>query len=742
MKELYGKLKNKSLFLFLLFSIAVFGFTFFNEDFALQLATLIKPDQPAGITVNAPSSGVAWQVGTTQKIIWTTTNLASGTLFDIQLVTPASSQLIAEGVTGEASPQDLIITHAVDWTVPAQLPSASSYVIKVIDKTDSPEVVGTSAPFTIVNIGLEASYDIDGLTDATDVFLLDSFAYVTTQNTRDKSPELYIFDVATPSKPALRGFVNIGHEVNRVYVRGDYAFLATNSNAGELIVVDIKNKAAPTILGQYNIPGEGNALSIAGDSTKIYVGTTKRDGAEFYALSISNPAAPVLLGSYEVGADVNGIALKKVLGRAGVSNVKYVYLATSHASKELLALNLSDPGAITEADSYNTPGTAVGQGVDYRYDRLYFTTTNNGSQPDFFIFDVHESTSMLSFKGSANLNINSTDVMVFVDRAFVSTKKDGEGLVVVDVANPAAPKELSKFNAGGMVSGVAFNGSYVFLASTNNTSEFQIVNHPFIGVPPPTITALGSSITYGTPGDVDLYGAKIPGGGYPDKLRSLIHAAVLNRGWPSLTTVHFLAQNVELKLWSAPRWLWWEDIPETPALGMGLAHSIVKTGSITRQQPPHIIVAMIGVNDYVIHNATAEEAFARYQTIISQLEGMVVGQTESGQPIYPTVLINTELCGDPGDGSCSLNKRCRSDGTGCDAPYLHKYNDLIKATYPTKYIDMDKQFVARGGNSSMFPDGVHLACQGYTIMAQVVADELAARGLAERRAYPSLPPCN
>lgn len=67
---------------------------------------------------------------------------------------------------------------------------------------------------------------------------------------------------------------------------------------------------------------------------------------------------------------------------------------------------------------------------------------------------------------------------------------------------------------------------------------------------------------------------------------------------------------------------------------------------------------------------------------------------------------------------------------------MSDYNALIRSTYPTRYIELDGEFLARGGTLAMFPDGLHPNCDGYTLMAEIVADALATRGVATLKSPP------
>lgn len=235
---------------------------------------------------------------------------------------------------------------------------------------------------------------------------------------------------------------------------------------------------------------------------------------------------------------------------------------------------------------------------------------------------------------------------------------------------------------------------------------------------------LGSSLTWGTSTNGGY--AKEPGGGYPDKLPGLILADVRNRGWPGSTAGEWSVcgdksqcpsryyPNYEASLWQGFIDDIWPDMGALPnPLGATLGQTVVRAGP--RVQPT-VVISMLGLNDNFIYGSTAQETFNALLVILGSI---------ANEPGVAKILVNTEL---------TLNTRDPPD-------YISGYNDLIRTTFGANVIDMATEFIARGGNSSMFGDGLHPDCDGYTIMAQIAADGLVARGLALPNPTPSLPTC-
>jgi hypothetical protein len=139
---------------------------------------------------------------------------------------------------------------------------------------------------------------------------------------------------------------------------------------------------------------------------------------EFLIVNASNPASPVWTGSLNLSGNANEIS---VLGN-------YAYVASSNNSQELQVVNITNPSVPTLA-------------------------------------------------GSLNLSSN-TDALTIT--SFGSTVAIGQGstLYLVNVTTPASPSVLGSINTGGTINDISLGNSntYAFLASSNNSAEFQVIN--------------------------------------------------------------------------------------------------------------------------------------------------------------------------------------------------------------------------------------------------------------------------
>lgn len=373
---------------------------------------------------------------------------------------------------------------------------AYAYVGTSSDGSEVNAVIGGQGGWALPQSA--GTYNTSGNDNANDVFVSGDYSYVVTEE-NGSGAEFYILNISNPASPTLSGSLEIGEDVNHVYVDGNYAYLATDGNSEELIIVDITNKSAPTQAGTYNIAGNDNALTIYSVGTTVYIGTEEKgSGPEFYIVDASTPAAILELGSYEIDEDIQDI---EVSGNSA-------YLATALDDKEFVILDITTPATISEEDSFNATGTSDAFNVAYLNNTAYLVRDNGATDPDFHILDVDSSSSSTDWSspqsaGNADITGNEDANSVFKLGNYiyeVTDEKSGTSaeFYIYDVSIPSAPLLVGSLNIGASVNDVYVVGNYAYLATTSNSQELVVVD---ISVPA-TPTQVGS---YNTPNNDDAY---------------------------------------------------------------------------------------------------------------------------------------------------------------------------------------------------------------------------------------------
>ena len=263
-------------------------------------------------------------------------------------------------------------------------------------------------------------------------------------------------DVTNPRIPVERGFALLPgatHRDMRTY--GTYAYAVNENGGGGLAIVDLSNPQAPILVKNWegafstshNIHIEGKYAYAVG--CRGPVGTTSTT-----ILDLSDPLNPVKVGSatrylhdiyvrgnlaYGSAINDNGIAIYDVTDKTNPQEVSF----TSYAGANTHNAWLSDDGSV-------------------------LLTTDEVTGGDLHIWDVSNPTRPLAITTwTANPNAIIHNVTVKGDSAYISYYT--EGLQVVDISNPANPRQVAYYDTWPGASG-GFSGAwgvYPYLASGN-----------------------------------------------------------------------------------------------------------------------------------------------------------------------------------------------------------------------------------------------------------------------------------
>jgi len=191
------------------------------------------------------------------------------------------------------------------------------------------------------------------------IFYQNGYVYLGLANAN--GPEFNIINVGDTGNPVVAGSFEIGAGINDIYVKGNYAYLATADSNRELIIINVADPFAPNLVAGYNLLpdqtnwGYGENIQVIGN--KIYFGRTYiANSPEFYLLDC-NQSLISMLGNYsENGApfSVNDIIVR--------DNLAFILTGSGSQGGDLRILDIADPGDIAEEKTVDLPGEAGGRG--------------------------------------------------------------------------------------------------------------------------------------------------------------------------------------------------------------------------------------------------------------------------------------------------------------------------------------------------------------------------------------------
>jgi len=286
--------------------------------------------------------------------------------------------------------------------------------------------------------------------------------------------EFVVYDISTPTAIVYLGGVEIGADVNDIYISGNYAYLANDGT--ELQVVDITIKNSPSIVGSYDSDSNANGESVWGSGTYVYLGTANNNkvcnssngkNCEFYILDVSTPSSPSYVSGVEIGTLVQDIEVNGV----------FAYIATPDNSAEIRSIDLSSHASPGAPVSYNHSGTGNPQGMtfDSSTNTLHVALASNGGQPDYSILYFGSGGATPSAQYGLAYNETHNMVAVAGDYAFLVGDAANAEIKIIDVSDITSPTEVSRLALSSNGNGVATDGTYAFIASENNSQEIQVV---------------------------------------------------------------------------------------------------------------------------------------------------------------------------------------------------------------------------------------------------------------------------
>lgn len=222
-----------------------------------------------------------------------------------------------------------------------------------------------SSPLAFINFKITAVTGSGAQALGSSIFYKDGYVYLGLTTTAS-GPEFNIIDVTNPASPVWKSGYLIGHDINSIYVRGIYAYIASPDNA-ELIILNISDPTNPTLVYKLDLSdnsANGKSINIVGNN--LYLGRTQGSSPatkEFQIINILNPSAPVLGNAIDVGTTVNAVAIR--------DNLAFMLTADTNLGFQIWNLN-----TLTMYGSKNVQQTSTG-GMDCEGNYIYIAQKSN-----------------------------------------------------------------------------------------------------------------------------------------------------------------------------------------------------------------------------------------------------------------------------------------------------------------------------------------------------------------------------
>lgn len=298
-------------------------------------------------------------------------------------------------------------------------------------------------------------------------------AYVTCSPLEGGEPALragalMILDSSPPNAPALLGTYSwpAQSSANGVTVRGDLAYVAVGMNSGSrLEIINVRDPSAPYRVGGYRTSGELSRVWLAGDYAYIADGEPG-----LVVLNVSDPANPRRMGGLDGMGDAGDVV---VAGNYAYVADRYWSGTQSQPFGALRIVDVSDPG------SPKLVGKQPTARASDTWPSLFLVGNTAWVQGDsaLQLFDVSDATHPIHI---ADYGRGATGVSVG-NRVYLVGR---QGLQILDVSNPTSPRRLGGWDSGSGAHDVAVSGRHAYVLGYGGLTVLDLeapANLPRVG---------------------------------------------------------------------------------------------------------------------------------------------------------------------------------------------------------------------------------------------------------------------
>ncbi len=258
------------------------------------------------------------------------------------------------------------------------------------------DISNSASPAIVKNFKINSVATGNRLAAGKSIFYKDGIVYLGLTKATAGNDEFFVIDVGggrgggSPTNPVILDSAKIDNGINSIFVRGDYAYVASPNNE-ELKIFDISTPTSISEVGGFDAPGgganNGNGKSLFLVGSKLYFGRTLLNGNEFYILNNTNPATNLpALGSKNIqnGDDGHPPAPFNTTISGIIVRHNLAFLITD---EEFQTWNISNPSNITEhADPLLLPPGGGGlQGTATDCEGNYIFVGSQGSNDKGYI---------------------------------------------------------------------------------------------------------------------------------------------------------------------------------------------------------------------------------------------------------------------------------------------------------------------------------------------------------------------
>lgn len=368
-------------------------------------------------------------------------------------------------------------TNSIVYTTTEDFQPGTHYQTVVVDTTGGETRLQSRYYSDWCNPELSIhEYDIPGQATPRSVFSELGTSYLGTRGSTTGQPftKLLIEGVEPPIL-TVEGYFS-GYNINDIFVKDNYAFLATTNDSKEVVILDI-SKLPYTEVGYFNASGTDDGFTVFVDGNVGYLG----QGRYVRSFNLSSyTGSRAQIGSKDLSTFLFGSVanVSQVYAKDG-----YLYAVLNWDWYELVIVNISNPASmvITSQTSVNNQ-QVYDMYISEDATRAYFGTTASSSEAELFILDITSKSG--SRPKIASVDMGGTTVMgisvVEDGKILIAVGTSGEEYKVYNITDESHPTYCGGMNINTGIYDIdsirdSDTNAFSYIVTGDTNAEFKII---------------------------------------------------------------------------------------------------------------------------------------------------------------------------------------------------------------------------------------------------------------------------
>lgn len=302
------------------------------------------------------------------------------------------------------------------------------------------------------------SADIGSGNSGTDVAVKLPYVFVSGVSSTASKPDLFVFDVTNEASPQMVRSVEIGSGgINSIFINGNYLYAASSNDSKELIVFDITNPATTYQLTSLSLSGSSNAVGVTSFASTTVLGRVGSATNELSYVNVTNPASPSIISESPTGGNIYDF----------YSTNKRLYFTSQESDEDVWVYNIEDPANPVFVGNYDIPGTTEDISI-YGQERDGFNILDGNIQNELIVLGA-SNTSQIYLRDRLDVGGDVNDITCVVgDLIFIATSNSTREFQIINGIDPDNISFYASLNFAQIGTGLEYSGNRVYMSVRSN----------------------------------------------------------------------------------------------------------------------------------------------------------------------------------------------------------------------------------------------------------------------------------